>query len=242
MWRKCVSLLNNLLSKTLSILPKTKEQVLLGEQEPNMSSWGKYLSYNRAENVQHYFLTPQCVSHPYSNIVKCRLLPQGLYIFISGLGGLINGKAYIQGEGCLKPEQKKRFETRNGIADKNTFCILFYWILFKLQNVKINQVYFNAFGKELISEWAYNQMCFFAYRYSVDGPITGVREGEGWGGLQATGSLRYCILCYRPKTNWYVMTCLFTLTTQSSWNFLLCIALEEIKIKDTIFSKTWQLS
>ena len=83
--------------------------------------------------------------------------------------------------GCLKPEQKKRFETRNRIADKNTFCILFYWILFKLQNVKINQVYFNAFGKELISEWAYNQMCFFAYRYSVDGPITGVREGEGWG-------------------------------------------------------------
>ena len=83
----------------------------------------------------------------------------------------------------LKPEQKKRFETRNRIADKNTFCILFYWILFKLQNAKINQVYFNAFGKELISEWAYNQMCFFAYRYSVDGPITGV--GGGVGGSQA---------------------------------------------------------
>lgn len=125
--------------------------------------------------------------HPYSNIVQCRLLAQGLYIFISGLGGLINGKAYIQGRridggGGLKPEQKKRFETRNRIVDKNTFCILFYWILFKLQNVKINQVYFNAFEKGLISEWAYNQMCFFAYRYSVDGPITGV---WGVGALQA---------------------------------------------------------
>ena len=84
--------------------------------------------------------------------------------------------------GGLKPEQKKRFETRNRIVDKNTFCILFYWTLFKLQNVKINQVYFNAFEKGLISEWAYNQMCFFAYRYSVDGPITGV---WGVGALQA---------------------------------------------------------
>ena len=47
------------------------------------------------------------------------------------------------GGGGLKTRTKKRFETRNRIAD--TFCILFYWILFKLQNVKINQVYFNAF-------------------------------------------------------------------------------------------------
>ena len=115
--------------------------------------------------------------------------------------------------GGLKTRTKKRFETRKRIADKNTFCILFYWILFKLQNVKINQVYFNALRKELISEWAYNQMCFFAYRYSVDGPITGV--GGGGGGL-ASSSLWYCILCYRPKTNLYVMICLFTLTTQSS--------------------------
>lgn len=106
------------------------------------------------------------------------------------------------GGGGLKPEQKKCFETRNRIVDKNTFCILFYWILFKLQNVKINQVYFNALRKELISEWAYNQMCFFAYRYSVDGPITGV--GGGGGGL-ASSSLWYCILWYRPKTNLYIM-------------------------------------
>ena len=53
-------------------------------------------------------------------------------------------KGLYPGEG-LKTRTKKRFETRNRIADKNTFCILFYWILFKLQNVKINQVYFNAF-------------------------------------------------------------------------------------------------
>ena len=125
--------------------------------------------------------------------------------------GLYPGGERRRGGG-LKPEQKKRFETRNRIADKNTFCILFYWILFKLQNVKINQVYFNAFGKELISEWAYNQMCFFAYRYSADWPITGV---WGVGALQAA-VLRYCILCYRPKANLYVMICLFTLTTQSS--------------------------
>lgn len=104
--------------------------------------------------------------------------------------------------GGLKPEQKKRFETRNRIVDKNTFCILFYWILFKLQNVKINQVYFNALRKELISERAYNQMCFFAYRYSEDGPITGV--GGGGEGL-ASSSLWYCILWYRPKTNLYIM-------------------------------------
>ena len=34
----------HLLSKTLSMLPKIKEQLLLGEQDPNISSWGKYLS------------------------------------------------------------------------------------------------------------------------------------------------------------------------------------------------------
>lgn len=114
MWRKCVSLLNNLLSKTLSILPKTKEQVLLGEQEPNISSWGKYLSYKQSRK-RSTLVSHTTVIHPYSNIVKCRLLPQGLYIFISGLGGLINGKAYIQGrriEGGLKTRTKKALRNK----------------------------------------------------------------------------------------------------------------------------------
>lgn len=72
MWRKCVSLLNNLLSRTLSILPKTKEQVLLGEQEPNISSWGKYLSYKQSRK-RSTLLSHTTVIHPYSNIVKCRV-------------------------------------------------------------------------------------------------------------------------------------------------------------------------
>ena len=37
----------HLLSKTLSMLPKIKEQELLDEQEPNISSWEKYLIWNK---------------------------------------------------------------------------------------------------------------------------------------------------------------------------------------------------
>lgn len=63
------------------------------------------------------------------------VLAWGLYIFISGLGGLINGKAYIQGEegGGLKPEPTSASKQEIELLIKIRFAFYFtgFYLSFK---------------------------------------------------------------------------------------------------------------